>query len=196
MKTIKCQCSTCNSYLFRHVILSGVSSNGLTTPLTCHFYTNNTKECTRTGSCIKTNTTCIAGEYCYAIWTNDSHGVFITHQGCWLDSNAECDRTACNFGTKLKRYSAYFCCCNTDYCNEELSVAPEKPIRGSKGTLPGDVCKLEWVFVILLRVLLFYLPTCLQVSVLHASHTVTTGQSLWLVFDIFNNFLMAFIAPG
>lgn len=83
---------------------------------------------TRGAACNWVNATCnVKNKYCYAFWTNDSHGVVVSHAGCW-DQNDHCETSSCA-GRKVskKNKTAFFCCCNASFCNLDLSVATNEP---------------------------------------------------------------------
>lgn len=92
-------------------------------PQVCRFCNS-----TRGSACNWVNATCnVKNKYCYAFWTNDSHGVVISNAGCW-DQNDNCETSSCT-GRKVpkKNKTAFFCCCNTNFCNLELSVGTTEP---------------------------------------------------------------------
>lgn len=103
---------------------SVVSSSGLSViPQVCHLCNS-----TRGAACNWVNATCnVKKKYCFAFWTNDSHGVVVSRAGCW-DQNDHCETSSCA-GRKviMKNKTAFFCCCNASFCNLDLSVATNEP---------------------------------------------------------------------
>ena len=126
-------------------ILSGESPYGPAgTPLTCHCYGD--PDCSSTGSHNPSNNTCIENQYCYALWTNDSNGVVVKKRGCWANTE-NCKISTCvHHGKpqiqKMKQKTAafFFCCCNTNFCNEKLSLEPDVHVERNT-TLPTQSSK-------------------------------------------------------
>ena len=110
-------------------------------PLTCHYY--DLKKCEDKGIiCHETNKTCEIGQNCVAFWRNYSGNVSVAFKDCFYEGQNECQRPTCKFGTKTSDRSIYYmCCCNTDFCNDEIGLAPKgggntwTPFREKTGKL-------------------------------------------------------------
>ena len=118
--SLVCFCFFYVSFFFFSVVSSSGSS---VIPQVCRLCNS-----TRGAACNWVNATCnVKNKYCYAFWTNDSHGVVVSHAGCW-DQNDHCETSSCA-GRKVskKNKTAFFCCCNASFCNLDLSVATDEP---------------------------------------------------------------------
>lgn len=105
-------------------ILSPESTSGSSDiPLVCHFC-NSSRSCSTRDF---KNLTCNSElSFCYTIWTNNSGNVSITSKGCWIQNNG-CDQSACSGDLMRPERNMYFCCCNRNFCNRNVSVAT-KPV--------------------------------------------------------------------
>ena len=119
-------------------------SNTQSASLTCHYYDH--KDCQEKGLCHQTNETCTTGEICYAAWQNFSGNVSLWLKGCLFDGENKCQRPTCKFGTILNDdRSMYMCCCNADFCNDELGVVPKGKDDGNT-QMPEETSKLAEYF--------------------------------------------------
>ena len=72
-------------------------------------------------------------------------GVSVSYGGCWelSDDKTNCDTSACS-GRKLpKEVGSFFCCCNTNFCNLELSVGTTDDPVVIGPTVPTEPSKLR-----------------------------------------------------
>ena len=123
------------------LILSGDLRNTNSLPLTC--YSN--ENCEANHLC---NKTCSVDQYCFAIWTNNSGNVKVLMHGCWSGRDAaNCETATCKLGIRIEKQN-YFCCCNKDFCNDELGLDPEVYVAPNL-TSTREASKLQFeLFVI------------------------------------------------
>ena len=92
----------------------------------CNFY--NPEECEKNPStCNKTEEWCEyepgKRSHCYTA-RQEKDGVFqVILEGCWFDDSDCYDQTEC-VATEDKKNHVYFCCCEGDYCNKNISHVP------------------------------------------------------------------------
>lgn len=95
-------------------------------------------DCHLSGPCVNNNTNCgEQGQFCYTMWTNVSGNVSVSAKGCW-QQNDNCLTQTCTSSTRhFKGKDYYFCCCNTDFCNEPFGLerVPMHPNATSNGKL-------------------------------------------------------------
>lgn len=107
--------------LFLAVCCLGESTNGPLTSRHCHV--KEKVACQLSGLCANNNTFCgKQGQFCYTMWTNVSGNVSVSAKGCW-QQNDNCLTQTCTSSTRhFKGKDYYFCCCNTDFCNEPFGL--------------------------------------------------------------------------
>lgn len=108
------------------LFLSGYSSGNPTAGLVCHYFDN--QECEKNGLCDRTLQNCTTEPFCYTFWKNDSRGVLLMYQGCWVSADTRCKRQSCKFGESAMQKDYFYCCCNVNFCNGEFDIAPEKQV--------------------------------------------------------------------
>lgn len=59
--------------------------------------------------------------HCYALWRNVSGSVTVILKGCWLDYEKCYDRQECLGFAVTHVTNGYFCCCDKDECNRNIS---------------------------------------------------------------------------
>ena len=126
----------------------GYSANGGGTFLECRVY--GTHGClTSIESCSESNMTCSEGEFCFASWTNKSTGP-VVHKGCWIADVENCNMPHCELTLKkestAKLDDYYFCCCNGNFCNLNLTRA-RRPRGDTNETLTTEKCELDCCLV-------------------------------------------------
>uniref|UniRef100_A0A336M2V6 receptor protein serine/threonine kinase n=1 Tax=Culicoides sonorensis TaxID=179676 RepID=A0A336M2V6_CULSO len=71
-------------------------------------------------------------EFCFSVVGVNATGTYLEKQGCWFPSS-EKDRDACNNSQCISSPDSHpraihkFCCCNTDLCNENFTIASGDP---------------------------------------------------------------------
>ena len=112
-------------------------------PMRCEYY-NRTK-CVSTGQgCGEEPEHCKQPEgndkptLCYALWKNSSDKGLITEfKGCWVGSSKDCaHRSHCIENRKKTKNNLFFCCCDGDLCNSNITHIPLPSIEG-ENTTPG-----------------------------------------------------------
>ncbi|XP_070546254.1 activin receptor type-2B-like [Ptychodera flava] len=115
--------------LFLPIIYSGsvVLSTERQRPIVCAFEKPNCQE--EQESCNKTKI-CEEEEYCYSLWRNQSGIITFEHQGCWINSDPNnqksmCDSPTCVANERFKD-GIFFCCCSENFCNREVAYEPHE----------------------------------------------------------------------
>jgi bone morphogenetic protein receptor type-2 len=108
-------------------------------------------------------------EFCYAAWKVGKNGnPIISSQGCWEHAN-DCNQSEC-LGS-LTSQNVFFCCCNGDMCNNNLTtITPQTspivvPPRRSQGN-DNSVLKnpAVWVSFVLTGVMLVIIAAVFLMS--------------------------------
>jgi hypothetical protein len=73
---------------------------------------------------------------CYALWHNTTDKGFVPEfKGCWVGSHKDCnDKSKCIENRKETKKQLFFCCCEGDLCNTNITHIPlSQNITGTKG---------------------------------------------------------------
>ncbi|XP_061177449.1 activin receptor type-2B-like [Saccostrea echinata] len=68
-------------------------------------------------------------QYCFTAWSpsnTSTNGIKLMHQGCWTQ-NQGCENDSCVQSSEHQTHSVGFCCCRTDLCNYNISMAGSSP---------------------------------------------------------------------
>jgi len=106
----------------------------------CEYY--NQRNCeSADGECYAIHTCQDAGlgrrTHCYVFWSNSStQGIVrVILKGCWLDTPACYNQSAC-IATREQTPGKYFCCCERDLCNANFSISPHAVMLSASATHP------------------------------------------------------------
>ena len=122
-------------------------------PMRCEYY-NRTK-CMSTGrGCGEDTELCRQPDgndrpgLCYALWKNTSEeGLLTEFKGCWVGSSRDCaHRSHCIENRQKTKNNLYFCCCDGDLCNANITHVPSLHNTTTGTLLPqlGSTPPREW----------------------------------------------------
>ncbi|GAB6032062.1 hypothetical protein CHUAL_010428 [Chamberlinius hualienensis] len=132
----------------------------------CEYY--NETQCNQTGEGCNSTQTCEVVEadkrsHCYVLWQNNSNGFTIKMKGCWLNHVACYDKRECVETREEPKKQLYFCCCEGDLCNRNMSYEPIKFIHE-----PGVKNKTIYNSGSVINILLYTVLPLVSISLLVA----------------------------
>jgi Activin types I and II receptor domain len=80
--------------------------------------------------------------HCYALWRNVSGSVTVILKGCWLDYEECYDRRECLGLPTTHVTDGYFCCCDVDECNRNMSMSNNPRLTTLPS--PSEFCTVDF----------------------------------------------------